>query len=154
MKYEFENAQIFGKNFSGTRFNPQGGKRSFCLYVDDENVLKQLADEGITIRTKEFEDEEPRNYVVVNINFNSKIPPVIQMKSGKAITRMTEELVNQEFDSMIFDKCNIIVNVGHWTYNGTSGVSLYLDKMYVTILRDRFAEEFFDVDDDPEVPYV
>ena len=154
--YEIENAKIFGKNFSGMKFAQNGrpGKRSFCLYLEDPDIINGLIQDGIMVKEQTLDDgSESKKFVIVNVNFGSKIPPVIQMKSGKNIVRMTEDLLDEEFDHLIFEKCNLIINPGHWKYNGKEGVSLYLNKMYVTVLQDRFAQEFFD-DGDPEVPYV
>ncbi len=159
MRYEIENAQIFGLNFSGTRFNGKGGEnRSFCLCIDDPNMLESLANEGVPIKTRQFkQDEEPCYYVVVKVKFNNeKKPPVIQLRSGKSITRMTEELLTPEFDGMRFYKCDVIVNSGRWTSpNGNTGMGVYLQNIYCYLQRNRFEEAFFDFgDEEEETPFA
>ena len=53
-----ENAVIIWTNFEGraTKFNPNGGKRTFALVLTEE-VAEMLREEGWNVKTREGRDE-------------------------------------------------------------------------------------------------
>lgn len=143
MIFNVADATILSRNFGGTKFDPRGGKRSFCMLIKDPNMVDELAAQGIEIKYTKVrkEGDEAKPYVVVNVNFNSKVPPVIQVIADGNITKMEEEFV-AELDFVEIQKADVVINTGHWVYNGKEGDSVYLKALYLTVVRDAFASEY------------
>ena len=143
MIFNIGDAKIFGRNFGGTKFDPKGGKRSFCMMIEDPNMEAELTAQGIELKYTKVrkEGEEPKPYVVVQVNFESKVPPVVQVIADGHITKMTEDVIS-ELDYVEVQKADVVINTGHWVYNGREGNSVYLKTLYLTIVRDQFASDY------------
>ena len=96
---KIENARIVFRNLSGKpdKFNPQGGKRSFSVVIEDTEFANELKREGWNI--KQFNpspdsDEEPAHFISVKVSYNN-IPPHIYLCTSKNKTLLNEDTVGQ-----------------------------------------------------------
>lgn len=138
---EIENAHIFFKNFSGapTQFNPNGGKRDFCVAIPDADMAQKMRDDGWNIRVlaPREEGDTPLNYLRVNVGFEGRVPPHILMIANGTQTMLDESDVGN-LDAADIKNVDLIIR----PYNWKGGVSAYLKAMYVTIELDRFALKY------------
>lgn len=141
---EFENARIMFTNFRGlpTRFDPAGGKRTFCVAIPDPDLAQQMRDEGWNVRvlTSLIEGEPPLDYMQVKVAFGS-IPPKIIMIANGVQTPLDESDVGQ-LDTAEIQNVDLIIRPYNWNVRGDSGVTAYLKTMYVTVEVDRFAAKY------------
>lgn len=144
----FENAEIIFKNFSGreTRYNKQGGVRSFSVLIDDPDMAQKLAEDGWNIRLlrPRNEGDMPRHCLDVTINFNFWKKPEIYMICDGHKTRMDEEDLDI-LDGADIITSDIVVRPRMWDDGGETRVKAYLQELYITIQRSRFAAKYADM---------
>jgi hypothetical protein len=136
-------ARVIFRNFSGRpdTFNPQGGKRTFCVVLDDETALRLHNDGWNVKRTKGREGDEDGEvidsvpYVQVTVGYKVK-PPRVVMISQKGRTELTEDSVSV-LDSVDIVKCDLSFVPYNYDSKVTgSGISAYLKTMFATIELD------------------
>ena len=135
-----EGVQIMFRNFSGKpdKFNPQGGRRRFVIGLDP-GVAEVLAAEGWPVKVlpprSEEEGEVARPIMEVKINFESHRPPKIVLVTSRGRTHLDESDVAQ-VDYVDIINADIIVNPYPWENSRGSGVSAYLQSLFLTIEED------------------
>lgn len=141
-----EDARIIFPNFKGEgdRFNPQGGKRSFCVLLNTERA-KELAEEGWNVKRLKprDEEEEPRGYLNVSIRFDIMPPKIVMISGGRKVT-MDESKIDI-LDWAEIERADITIRAYPWEVNGNSGTKAYLKTMYVTVQEDEFEERYRDI---------
>lgn len=155
---KIENARIVFRNLSGKpdKFNPQGGKRSFSVVIDDPEFANELKREGWNI--KQFNpspdsDEEPAHFISVKVSYNN-IPPHIYLCTSKNKTLLNEDTVGQ-LDYAEISNVDIVITPYQYEMSGRSGISAYVKTMYVTVVEDEFASKYeYDDLDDEEIPFA
>lgn len=155
---KIENARIVFRNLSGKpdKFNPQGGKRSFSVVIEDPEFANELKREGWNI--KQFNpspdsDEEPAHFISVKISYNN-IPPHIYLCTSKNKTLLNEDTVGQ-LDYAEISNVDIVITPYQYEMSGRSGISAYVKTMYVTVVEDEFASKYeYDDLDDEEIPFA
>lgn len=142
---EIENAHIFFKNFSGapTKFNPNGGRRDFCVAIPDADMAQKMRDDGWNVRVlaPREEGDTPLNYLRVNVGFGDRVSPHILMIANGTQTVLDESDVGN-LDTADIKSVDLIIRPYNWEVGANSGVSAYLKAMYVTIELDRFALKY------------
>lgn len=154
---KIENARIVFRNLSGKpdKFNPQGGKRSFSVVIEDPEFANELKKEGWNI--KQFNpspdsDEEPAHFISVKVSYNN-IPPHIYLCTSKNKTLLNEDTVGQ-LDYAEISNVDIVITPYQYEMSGRSGISAYVKTMYVTVVEDEFASKYeYDDLDDEEIPF-
>ncbi len=155
---KIENARIVFRNLSGKpdKFNPQGGKRSFSVVIEDPEFANELKKEGWNI--KQFNpspdsDEEPAHFISVKVSYNN-IPPHIYLCTSKNKTLLNEDTVGQ-LDYAEISNVDIVITPYQYEMSGRSGISAYVKTMYVTVVEDEFASKYeYDDLDDEEIPFA
>lgn len=146
--YEIENAKLRFKNFGGRpdNMNPAGGKRSFCLLLEDERLVDELLEEGYNIKylRPRDEDDAPTPYIQVKVAYGD-YPPKIYMIAGNKKTLLDEENV-EELDMAELENVDLTFSPYHWNVGGKSGVTAYCKSLYATIVQDRFASKYDDME--------
>ena len=152
-KLQIEGARIFWKNFSGkgSQYNAEGS-RNFCLELDNETADKLKADGWNVKYTKPQEEgDESTPYIQVKAKYGA-YPPKIYMVTSHNKTLLDEDLVG-ELDRAEIENVDIIVSPYEWNVRGSSGITAYVDTMYVTIHEDDFAKKYARFDDEEELPF-
>lgn len=153
-----ENVRIIFRNFSGkpTKFNRDGGVRSFAVIIEDAEKAQKFADIGWNIRILKprDEDEAPSHYLPVTVSFKN-IPPKIYIVTRKKKTLVTEEIIDT-LDYAEIRNVDIVIRPYNWEVNGGTGIKAYVKTMYITIEEDAFVDKYADQEypgDDDEVPF-
>ena len=142
-----EGATIIWKNFSGERdrFNP--GKRGFSVVIDDAVMADELRQEGWNIKERPLQegaDPSEQEWILpVKLNMNRYTQ--VWLIVGNHKTLMNEDTVAQ-LDVVDIVNCDISIRPYEWEMSGRTGITAYVDSMYVTIRENKFAEKYADLD--------
>ena len=140
------------KNFSGapTKFNPQGGKRTFNIELDPE-LAQKLIEEGwnVRMRTPRDEDEEVLHYLEVTCRFDN-YPPSMYLIQGKVRTRLDEDTVG-ELDHRQITEADLTISPYEWETANGHGIKAYLKSGYFIVESDRWADKY--ADDEFQKPF-
>ena len=142
-----EGATIIWKNFSGERdrFNP--GKRGFSVVIDDAVMADELRQEGWNIKERPLQEgadpSEQEWTLPVKLNMNRYTQ--VWLIVGNHKTLLDENTVAQ-LDVVDIIDCDISIRPYEWEMSGRTGITAYVDSMYVTIRENKFAEKYADVD--------
>ena len=140
-----EGAMIIWKNFSGERdkFNP--GKRGFSVVIDDTVMADELRQEGWNVKDRPLQegadDSEQEWTLPVKLNMNRYTQ--VWLIVGNHKTLLDEDTVSQ-LDVVDIVNCDISIRPYEWEMNGRTGITAYVDSMYVTIRENKFAEKYAD----------
>ena len=142
-----EGATIIWKNFSGERdrFNP--GKRGFSVVIDDAVMADELKQEGWNVKERPLQEgadpSEQEWTLPVKLNMNRYTQ--VWLIVGNHKTLLDENTVAQ-LDVVDIIDCDISIRPYEWEMSGRTGVTAYVDSMYVTIRENKFAEKYADLD--------
>lgn len=149
-----ENADIGFLNFSGEpdRFNKDGGKRSFCVFLEND-FGHRLREQGWNVRwlPPRDDEEEERAYLQVAVAF--RFPPKIVLIAGGKKTYLNEMTVGL-LDHIGIESVDVVIRPYNYDVNGRVGVKAYLKTMYVVAEHDDFEHKYADYPDrNEEVPF-
>lgn len=142
-----EGATIIWKNFSGERdkFNP--GKRGFSVVIDDSVMADELKQEGWNVKERPLQEgadpSEQEWTIPVKLNMNRYTQ--VWLIVGNHKTLLNEDTVAQ-LDVVDIVNCDISIRPYEWEMSGRTGITAYVDSMYVTIRENKFAEKYADLD--------
>ena len=142
-----EGALIIWKNFSGERdkFNP--GKRGFSVVINDSAMAKELKQEGWNVKERPLQEgadpSEQEWTLPVKLNMNRYTQ--VWLIVGNHKTLLNEDTVAQ-LDVVDIVNCDISIRPYEWEMSGRTGITAYVDSMYVTIRENKFAEKYADLD--------
>lgn len=142
-----EGANIIWKNFSGERdrFNP--GKRGFSVVIDDAVMADELKQEGWNVKKRllqEGADPSEQEWTLpVKLNMNRYTQ--VWLIVGNHKTLLNEDTVAQ-LDVVDITDCDLSIRPYEWEMSGRTGITAYVDSMYVTIRENKFAEKYADLD--------
>ena len=141
-----EGANIIWKNFSGERdrFNP--GKRGFSVVIDDAVMADELKQEGWNVKERPLQEgadpSEQEWTLPVKLNMN-RYTQVWLIGNHKSL--LNEDTVAQ-LDVVDITDCDLSIRPYEWEMSGRTGITAYVDSMYVTIRENKFAEKYADLD--------
>lgn len=142
-----EGANIIWKNFSGERdrFNP--GKRGFNVVIDDAVMADELKQEGWNVKKRPLQEgadpSEQEWTLPVKLNMNRYTQ--VWLIVGNHKTLLNEDTVAQ-LDVVDITDCDLSIRPYEWEMSGRTGITAYVDSMYVTIRENKFAEKYADLD--------
>ena len=142
-----EGAIVIWKNFSGERdkFNP--GKRGFSVVIDDSVMADELKQEGWNVKERPLQEgadpSEQEWTIPVKLNMNRYTQ--VWLIVGNHKTLLNEDTVAQ-LDVVDIVNCDISIRPYEWEMSGRTGITAYVDSMYVTIRENKFAEKYADLD--------
>ena len=141
-KIMLEGVKLIFRNFAGApdRYNKAGGQRNFSIILD-EATAQDLLSKGLNVKPlkKRDEDEDQLYRLKVKVNMDSARPPRIVMLTDDG--NGTKKTVLDENTVQILDQATILnadiqLAPWEWSVNGASGITVYLDKLYVTVELD------------------
>ena len=142
-----ENVQIIFRNFSGKEdmYNREGD-RNFCVILPD-TLAEQMERDGWNVKTLSArdEDEEDRFYLQVKVNFKGR-PPRVVMISSSGRTPLHEDEV-EVLDWVDIETVDLIVRPYEWVVSGKTGISAYLQSLFITIIEDPLELKYAQVND-------
>ena len=156
---QIDGARIIFRNFSGapSKYNRKGD-RNFAVVIPNQEITDILLNEvnewgkpwNVHIKESSDPGEEPFRYLPVKVNFDSRRPPKIYLRTNSTRNLLTEE--NVDFLDRIDIEC---VDLDIHPYDG-DGAGLngpfrtaYLAAMEVFQIVDRF-EERYAMEESPE----
>lgn len=140
-----EDVQIIFRNFTGRAgmYNKEGD-RSFAVKLSPE-WAEELTKRGWNVKylRARDEDEAEQAYISVKINFDGPRPPKAFMISPS--TNRRTQLGPDEIEILDYAdilQVDLILNPYQYTVNNKSGISAYLESIYVTIIEDALARKY------------
>lgn len=147
--FNIDDAQLIYRNFRGeARMYNNEGDRNFNLVLTEEQA-EELGAAGFRVKVRPANDnfDEPRRTIVVKVGYKFR-PPKIMVISGHNRYELCEETVG-ELDYADIEHVDLTIRPSYWRRpDGTSGVTAYLNSMYVTLTEDPYAEKYAQADDE------
>ena len=140
-----ENAHILFRNFKGapTKFNPRGGKRTFCVILDPNDAVA-LQEQGWNIKYLEAKPEdgyeEPTPFLSVNVAFGN-YPPRVNYIVGDKMTALDEDTIGL-LDEADLETIDVCIRAYTYDVNGNEGISAYLKTGYFSARMDDFDRKY------------
>lgn len=142
-----EGALIIWKNFSGERDKYNPGKRGFSVVIDDPVMADELSNEGWNVKERplpEGADSSEQEWTLpVKLNMNRYTQVWLIVGNHK---KLLDENTVAQLDVVDIVNCDISIRPYKWEMSGRSGITAYVDFMYVTIRENKFAEKYADLD--------
>lgn len=132
-----ENAVVIFKNFRGgpTDFNPQGGKRTFGLVLNQE-WADRLRDDGWNVKFKDLDEGDRLYYTEIVVNDESKYPPRLYLLTefmGKKTMSLMQPAEYAKLDQYMITGLDLEIHPyehGRTTPNGKKG---YLKNLWASL---------------------
>lgn len=148
-----EDVRLMWKNFGGVakRFNNEGD-RNFNVVLS-ANQAEMLRNEGFNVKTlvprDDFDDPTPMQLLKVKVSYRFSSPKVMLI-AGKVRRMLTEETIG-ELDYADIQKVDLTIKPSYWTQpGGESGVTAYLNSIYVTLVEDPLASKYPEYQEEEE----
>lgn len=153
-----EGVRLVFKNFSGreTQYNAEG-QRNFGVILPDD-LAEQMARDGWNVKTlkprEEDKEELPEGetgevpWLPVKMGYGKGKPPVVVMITDRGRTNLTEDTVDMldwvdiRLDDNEDPMVDLIVRPYHYNVRGETGISAYLQSLYITIDEDPLAAKY------------
>lgn len=147
-----EGVRLVFRNFTGkeTQYN-QEGARNFGVIIPDQAVAEQMAADGWNVKylkpreEDEGEDEGETPWMQVKVGYGKGRPPKIMLVTDRGRTALDEETIDT-LDWADITNVDLIVRPYHWEVRGDSGISAYVQSMYVTIEEDALERKYGEMD--------
>lgn len=134
------------RNFGGkpTRFNADGGKRTFAVQLSPD-MAHTMKNDGWNVKFLEPREEgdEGVYFLKVNVKFGKGRPPRCVIVTSRGRTNIPEEMVEM-LDWVDIANVDLIVRAYHHDMNG-GGVAAYLQSIYVTVQEDDLEKKYANV---------
>lgn len=154
-KITFKDAKLIWRNFRGeaSDFNAPGA-RNFAVLIEDEELAKQLIEDGWNLKKLKGNDEDalPAWALKVKVKYGIRPPKVylVTYPKGKMKKTMLDEETISTLDWAEPQKVDLIVSAYEWTAHGNKGTAAYLDVMYYTPIADELADDYEESDYDED----
>lgn len=139
-----EDVRIIFRNFSGAenRYNRKGD-RNFSVVLTKE-LADQLAQLGYNVKTRppREEGDEPLIHLAVKVKFSENgRPPRVVLISSSGRRNLDEDSIGI-LDWADIQTVDMIIRPFQWELNGDTGITAYLNAIYVTIREDDLERKY------------
>lgn len=145
-----EGVKIIFRNFAGkkTQYNAEGN-RNFAVLLDDEVAEAMAADGWLVKWLKPREDadegEKEQAYLQVKVKYDAGRPPRVTMITSRGRTMLDEDSI-EHLDWADIENVDLIVRPYEWEVNDKTGISAYLQSLYVTIQEDELEKKYAELE--------
>jgi len=145
-----EGVRLIFRNFTGKegQYNREGD-RNFGVILPDDVAEAMLADGWNVKYLKPREDEEdevaPTPWLPVKVGYGKGRPPKIMLVTERGRTALDEETVDT-LDWADITNVDLIVRPYNYEVSGRTGISAYVQSMYVTIEEDELERKYAEMD--------
>jgi hypothetical protein len=140
-----EGARLLFRNFSGKADSMNAaGNRNFCTLLDSE-VAKQMASDGWNVKYLKAKEEGDvdQPYIQVKVNFKGR-PPRVVLITSRGRTSLGEDEVSM-LDWAEIVNADLILSPYRWEMRGNSGITAYLQDLFITIQENELDRKYADV---------
>lgn len=145
-----EEVRIIFRNFAGkeSEFNREGD-RNFAVLLNDE-IGNAMQEDGWNVkwlkpREDADEGETEQAYLQVKVNYGKGRPPRIALITERGRTNLSEDEVEM-LDWVDIKNVDLIVRPYHWNVREKTGISAYLQSLYVTIEEDELERKYAEME--------
>jgi hypothetical protein len=144
-----EGVRLIFRNFTGKegQYNREGD-RNFGVILPDGVAEAMLAD-GWNVKylepREEDEDETRTPWLPVKVGYGKGRPPKIMLVTDRGRTALDEDTVDT-LDWADIINVDLIVRPYHYDVGGRTGISAYVQSMYVTIEEDALERKYAEMD--------
>jgi hypothetical protein len=146
-----EGVRLVFRNFTGKEgpYN-QEGQRNFGVILP-ANVAEAMADDGWNVKylkpreEEETEDDTQTPWLPVKVGYGKGRPPKIVLVTERGRTTLNEDTVDM-LDWADITNVDLIVRPYHYEVRGSTGISAYVQTMFVTIEEDPLEKKYADMD--------
>lgn len=145
-----EGVRIVFRNFTGREgpYNKEGD-RSFGVVLPPEVVEPMIDDDWNVKQFKPREDEEeegePEFWLPIKIKYAGVRPPRVVLITSRGRTNLSESDLDM-LDWADIINVDLIVNPYPWSVQDKTGISAYLQSLYVTIEEDALEKKYAEMD--------
>ncbi|QED11607.1 hypothetical protein PP914_gp118 [Arthrobacter phage Qui] len=147
-----EDVNIVFRNFSGNegQFN-KAGDRNFGLLIGPEDAEAMAADGwNIKYLKPREEGDEAQAWLKIKVNFSGRPPRVVLITENgqgeKSKTPLDETMVSI-LDWAPIETVDLIISPYEWNVNGNTGITAYLQSIFVTMAQDDLEKKYANVPD-------
>lgn len=142
-----DDVRIVFRNFSGAEglYNVKGN-RNFAAILEHDRADEMIR-EGWNVKylKPREEGEEPQPYITVKIKFSENgRPPRAVLINSRGRTNLGEDEINI-FDWADIAKVDLKIRAFQWDVQGKTGVTAYMEAIYVTINEDELELRYANV---------
>jgi hypothetical protein len=145
-----EDVNIVFRNFSGAegQFN-KARDRNFGLLIGPDDAEAMTRDGwNIKYLKPREEGDEAQAWLKIKVNFNGRPPRVVLISENgeghKSKTSIDETMVSI-LDWAPIETVDLIINPYEWSVNGNTGITAYLQSIFVTLAQDDLEKKYANV---------
>lgn len=148
-KVEIENVNVkwTWSHFDGRDPMSGDGNYNFTAILDREQAMALLEDGWPVKEHDPYEEgDDPEFTLKLNISWKIEAPRVFLIKNDRKFRAEPDDLADIRRDST--EQIDVIFKPSFWTREGgRSGVTAYVEEMYVKIRQSRFASKYDDFEE-------
>lgn len=144
-----EGVRLVFRNFTGkeSQYN-QEGARNFGVIIPDPRVAERMLADGWNVKYLNPSEEEKEEgietgppWLPVKVRYDVGRPPKIVLVTERGRTTLDEKTVEM-LDWADITNVDLILRPYPWSVRGDTGISAYVQSMYVTIEEDALERKY------------